>query len=133
VANIGNRGLQGQPTLPYARFKSYVGADVFLDMAFVDHTDTPVVATTLVYQLDDITDVTNMIPATTLTPAASTYTLQIPGASMQMTFPYLSSQLCQLAGYFQAIDTVTGSLFTAPFVYIIELCAIMTPAGLTIP
>lgn len=131
---IGNRSLQGSPVLPYPTFKSYAGADVFLDLTFVDHTNTPVTPTTLFYQLDDITDVTNMIPGTTVTAGlASTMVLQLPGSAMQMTYQYIGSQLCQLAGWFQAIDSVTGTQFSAPFVYIIELCAIATPGGITLP
>jgi hypothetical protein len=103
-------------------------------MAFVDHTQTPVTPTTLFYQVDDITDVTNMIPPVTVTTGlAPSMTLQLPGAQMQMTYPYVGSQLCQLAGWFQAIDSVTGNSFTAPFIYIIELCAIPSPVGISFP
>jgi hypothetical protein len=102
-------------------------------MAFVDHTQTPVVPTTLVYQVDDISNNQSMIPQVTLTPAASTYTLQLPGSGLQMTYQYEGSQLCQLSGWIQAIDSVTGTQFTAPFIYIIELAAIATPNGVTFP
>jgi hypothetical protein len=128
---IPNRSLQGQPILPYPQYKAYAGGDVFLDLIFTDHTQTPVVPTSFTYQLDDLTNDINMILSTTITsgfPAAgSIYTLDLPGASMQMTFPYIGSQLCQLSGSFVAVDSVTGNSFTAPFVYIIELCAIQTP------
>ena len=130
---VGNRYLSGSPTLPYPSFRSYTGQDVFLDMAFVDHTQTPVIPTTLVYQVDDITNSVSMISQTTLNPGASTYTLQIPGSGLQMSYPYEGTQLCQLSGWIQAIDSVTGSSFTAPFVYIIELAAIATPNGVQIP
>lgn len=130
---VGNRSLQGSPTLPYPRVQSYAGQDVFIDMAFVDHTQTPVIPTTLVYQVDDITNDQGMIAQVTLTPVATTYTLQLPGAGMQMTYPYQGTQLCQLAGWFQAIDSVTSALFTAPFIAIIELAAIATPNGITFP
>jgi hypothetical protein len=135
---VGNRYLNGSPTLPYPSFRSYAGQDVFLDMAFVDHTMTPVIPTTLVYQVDDITNDQNLIPQQTLTPGASTYTLQLPGQGppgigLQMAYPYQGTQLCQLSGWIQAIDSVTGTQFTAPFIYIIELAAIATPNGVTFP
>jgi hypothetical protein len=128
---IPNRGLQGQPILPYPSFQSYAGADAFLDLIFVDHTMTPVVPSSFMYQLDDLTNDINMILPTTVTtgfPAAGTvYVLQLLATKMQMTFPYQGSQLCQLSGQFVATDSVTGNPFTATFVYIIELCAIQTP------
>lgn len=131
---IGNRYLQGTPTLSYPQFKAYSGADIFLDVAFVDHTNTPVTPTTLIYQVDDITNSVNMIASAPVTVGlAPTMTLQLPGGSMQMTYQYLGSQLCQLAGYFQAIDSVTGTQFTGPFIYIIELCAIASPVGISFP
>lgn len=132
---IGNRALQGQPILPYPNVKAYAGGDVFIDMVFLDHTQTPVVPTSLTFQLDDLTNDENMIASTTITtgfPAAGgTYTLQLPASEMQMTFPYEGSQLCQLSGTFLAIDSVTGNQFTGPVIAIIELCAIQTPSGIS--
>jgi hypothetical protein len=63
---IGNRGLAGQPILPYTDFRSYVGADLFIDLTFLDHTLTEVVPTSAQYQLDDITNDINMVPLTSL-------------------------------------------------------------------
>ena len=130
---VGNRYLNGSPVLPYPTFRSYAGQDIFLDLAFLDHTMTPVVPTTLVYQLDDISNDQAMQAQITLTPVANTYTLQIPGSVLQMTYQYQGSQLCQLSGWIQAIDSVTGTPFTAPFIYIIELAAIATPNSVTFP
>lgn len=127
---IGNRGLQGQPILPYASYKLYAGSDAFLDLEFVDHTSTPVVPTAFTWQMDDLTNDTNMIAASTSIPTSASLTLQIPGAQMVMTYPYEGSQLCQFSFSIQAIDSVTGGSFTATGVVIIELCAIQTPNGL---
>lgn len=101
-----------------------------MDLVFVDHTQAPVIPTSFVWQMDDLTNDQAMIPSTSSVPTSSTITLQIPGAQMQMTFPYEGSQLCQLSASFTAIDTVTGNPFTAKNVAIIELCAIQTPNGL---
>jgi hypothetical protein len=130
VGIIGNRGLQGQPVLPYADYKAYAGVDGFFDLQFVDHTQTPVVPTSFTYQLDDLTNDQNMVPATSASPATSAYTLQIPGASMVMTYPYQGSQICQLSCTFTALDSVTSTSFTGKGVIIVELCAIQTPNGL---
>jgi hypothetical protein len=140
---IGNRGLQGQPILPYAQIKSYAGADVFLDLAFVDHTQTPVIPLSIIVEIDDLTNDITMLSPVTLTPTGSTLqplfygafaanmTLQVAGTTMVMTYPYEGSQLAQFVITFTALDTVTGQLFTAPAVScVIELCAIQTPSGL---
>lgn len=128
---IGNRGLQGQPILPYADYKAYAGSDGFFDLQFVDHTQTPVIPTSFTYQLDDLTNSQNMIPATTpAVPSTSAYTLQIAGSLLVMTYPYQGSQICQLSCTFTALDSVTSASFTGKGVIIVELCSIQTPNGL---
>lgn len=130
---ISNNGIRGQPTLPYADYRSYAGSDVFLDMTFVDHTMTEVIPTSFTWQMDNLSDGVNMIAPSTSTPTASAMTLQIPGSQMQMTFDWRGSQLCQLSGSFTAIDSVTGNPFTAQLIAIVELCAIQTPNSATAP
>jgi hypothetical protein len=144
---IGNRGLQGQPVLPYANVKSYAGADVFMDLAFLDHTGTPVVPISITLEIDDLTNDQTPLSPTVLNPAGSSvgplfypafssaFTIQISGNSnfqaLQMSFPYEGSQLDQIVITFTAIDSVTGNLFNAPAVSaVIELCAIQTPSGM---
>ena len=124
---INNRGLRGQPNLPYTDNRSYAGADVFVDLAYLDHTNSPVTPTSITYQLDDITNAMNMIPATALTPSGPTQTLQIPGSTMQMTYPAVAqgSQLCQLLVTAVLPDGSPNA--TAKSVSIIELVAIQTP------
>jgi hypothetical protein len=134
---VGNRALQGSPILPYPIWRASAGTDCFLDMIFVDHTDTPVVPTAMVWQVDDITNDVNMIPPTTISDwtgytAGETYTLQLPGQQMVMTFPYAGSQLAQISGEFTAVDSVTGKSFTAAFIRVVELAAIQTPSNLSI-
>lgn len=122
---ISNRGLFGLPALPFVDAKAYAGGDVFVDLLFLDHTNTPNIPSAFTYQLDDITNVLSMIPATVVNTGitGSTYTLQLPAASMQMSNTFQSSQYCQLSGTATLSD---GS--TVPFVAIIELCAIQTPS-----
>lgn len=140
---IGNRYLQGQPILPYANVKAYPGTDLFLDLQFVDHTNTPVVPTSVSIEIDDITNSVVMAGPTTLTssgssaaplfyPAfAASMTLQVAGSVWQMTFPYVGSQLCQVGMQFTALDSVTGQPFTSNAVIaIVELCALATVSGL---
>lgn len=143
---IGNRYLQGEPTLPYQNVKTYPNTDVFMDLAFVDHTQTPVVPTSISIEIDDITNSVVMNgpsalnaagavatgiaqPYTYLAFASSMY-LQIGAAMWQPTYPYTGSQKCQVAVLFTAVDTVTGQPFTTTAaVAIIELCGLATVSG----
>jgi hypothetical protein len=133
---IGNLALQGQPNLPYPDVRQYAGSDSFIDMTFLDHTQTAVVPTSISWQLDDLTNAQNMIPLTSVpsgslpTQAGQVYTLQIPGSEMQMTYPWQGSQICQLSITATALDSVTNASFSVTKVGIIELVAIATPTGL---
>lgn len=139
---IGNRYLAGQPVLPYPNVKSYQGADIFLDVEFVDHTNTPVVPTSIKLEIDDLTNAQQMLGPTTLVIGGSTiaplfypafaaaWNIQVSGPLvMQMMQPYQGSQICQLKFQFTAIDTVTGQTFTAPQIAIVELCSAATVSG----
>jgi hypothetical protein len=142
VGVIGNRYLQGEPTLPYAKVQAYPNTDVFLDLEFLDHTGAPVVPTAIIIELDDITNCTPMTGPTTLTSTGSTsgnliygafaasMTLQVAAAVMQMSFAFQGSQVCQLKMQFTAVDSVTGQPFnsSAP-IAIIELCADASVSG----
>jgi hypothetical protein len=142
---IGNRYLQGSPILPYANVKAYPHTDIFMDLQFVDHTNTPVVPTSISIEIDDITNSVTMVGPMTLNPAgdtagvplvypafAATMFLQVRGFAWQMTFPYIGSQLCQVGMRFTAIDSVSGQLFESNAVIaIIELCALATVSGLS--
>lgn len=139
---IGNRYLQGQPILPYANVKSYTNTDVFLDLVFVDHTQTQVVPTSIMLEIDDLTNAQTMLGPTTLSPTGaasgpliypaftSAFTLQVSAATMQMTYPYEGSQICQFKMTFTAVDSATGQPFTstAP-IAVIELCAVSSVSG----
>jgi hypothetical protein len=143
---IGNKYLSGQPILPYANVKAYPGTDLFLDLQFVDHTNTPVVPTSISIEIDDITNSIVMAGPATLNPAgavgtagspfsypafSATMYLQLLASMWNMTFPYIGSQLCQVGMQFTAIDSVTGQPFTSTSVVaIIELCALATVSGL---
>lgn len=143
---IGNKYLQGEPILPYANVKAYPNTDIFMDLAFVDHTNTPVVPTSISIEIDDITNSVVMVGPATLSsggavgnagsplsyPAfASTMYLQVLASAWNMTFPYIGSQKCQVGMQFTAVDSVTGQPFTGTGVIaIIELCALATVSGL---
>jgi hypothetical protein len=143
---IGNRYLQGSPILPYANVKAYPATDIFMDLQFVDHTNTPVIPTSISIEIDDITNSVVMAGPTTLNPLgavgtagspftypafAATMYLQCLASMWNMTFPYIGSQNCQVGMQFTAIDSVTGQPFTSTAVIaIIELCALATVSGL---
>jgi hypothetical protein len=118
-----------------------------MDLNFVDHTNTPVIPTSISIEIDDITNSVVMAGPTTLSAtgavgtagspftypafAASMY-LQVLGSAWGMTFPYTGSQLCQVGMQFTAVDSVTGQLFTSnAVVAVIELCALATVSGLS--
>lgn len=123
---IGNRGLFGQPALPYVDFRSYAGADVFLGLTFLDYTNALVIPTEAHYQVDDITNSIPMIPNTNIVITGSTVLVQIPGIKLPMTHDYQGSQLCQV--YISA--TYPGiPPPVAKTVRIIELITIQTPGG----
>ena len=145
---IGNRYLQGSPILPYANVKAYPNTDIFMDLQFVDHTNTPVTPLTINIEIDDITNSvvlpncgpTALVAAGAIGTASLPFTypafapsmyLQVLASAWQMTFPYIGSQLCQVGMQFTAIDSVTGQPFTSTAVIaIIELCALATVSGL---
>jgi len=135
--------LQGSPVRPYANVKAYPTTDIFLDLAFVDHTNTPVVPTSISIEIDDITNSVVMAGPSTLNPAGSTIApflypafassmyLQVAASVWNMTFPNIGSQLCQVGMQFTAIDSVTGQPFTGTgIIAVIELCALATVSGL---
>jgi hypothetical protein len=121
---INNRGLAGQPSLPYTDFRSYAGADVNLNFTFLDNNGNLLTPTTITYFMDDITNFINMIPLTSLTPTGSQQTLNIQGSVLQMTFDYQGSQICQLVVTATFFNALSGITTTARATAIIELVAI---------
>jgi len=121
---INNRGLSGQPILSYVDYRSYQGADVFIDLTFLDHTGTPITPSTLKYQIDDLTNAVNVVPQTSVSVSSSTKTIQIPGSQLQMTHNWQGSEIFQI--WFTATLPDTS---TVQSVAILELLAIQTPNG----
>jgi hypothetical protein len=80
---INNRGLSGQPILPYIDYRSYMGADVFVDLTFLDHTGNPVNPQSVTYRLDDLTNAVPMIASTNLfvTKSAGTGSVGLQGSA----------------------------------------------------
>lgn len=123
---INNRGLSGQPTLPYVDYRSYAGADVFIDLTFLDHFGVLAVPTSLNYRIDDLTNAVTVVPQTTVTVTGSTQTIQIPGATLQMTHEWQGSEIFQIL--FTAV--LPGSPTSiVKSVSVLELLAIQTPNG----
>lgn len=124
---LGYGALYGLPNLPYVDNRSYAGTDQFFSLAFLDHNGVLVVPTALSYVIDDISNAVNMVPPTTVSAGlASNMSLQVPAAKWVMTYPTQGSQLCQIAWKFSALDSVTGTSFSATAVTIVELIAIAT-------
>lgn len=119
---INNRGLSGQPSLPYVDYRSYAGADIWIDLAFLDYTGTPVQPTALVYRIDDITNATPVVPITAITVTGTTQTVQISGALLQMTHYWQGSEIFQI--WFSA--TLPGGA-AVQSISVLELIAIQTP------
>lgn len=140
---ISNRTLQGQPTLPYADNVIWAGQDIFPTLTFIDRLQVPVVPTSLVVEIDDLTNAINMfgpytfpsgggvIPAAPIgSPAfASSMLIQLPPSIMQMSYPYQGSQIVQVSWRATALDSVTGVSFQIRKVDIISLCQIATVSG----
>ena len=125
---INNRGLSGQPGLPYVDYRSYAGEDVFIDLVFLDHTGAPVQPTSFTYQVDDMTNATNVIPPTAVGVTGTQQTLQIPGSLLQMTHFWQGSEIFQiLMTATLPADSVTGNISTVKGISVLELVAIQTP------
>lgn len=129
---INNRGLSGQPSLPYVDFRSYAGADVFIDLVFLDHTGASVTPASLSYRVDDLTNAVPIIAQTSIPVTGSSQVLQIPGSLLQLTHYWQGSELFQIWITMTYIDSITSVLSTAQSVSVLELVAIQTPqnAGL---
>lgn len=119
---INNRGLSGQPTLPYIDYRSFAGSDVFIDLTFLDHTGVLVQPTTLQYQIDDITNAVNIVPGTSVTVTGTSQTVQIPGSVLQLTHNWQGSEIFQIMWKMVLPGPSTVYAFS-----ILELVAIQTP------
>lgn len=126
---INNRGLSGQPILPYVDYRSYEGVDVFIDLTFLDHTGTPIVPTTFQYQIDDLTNSVNVAPLTSVSVSATIFTLQISGSVLQLTHVWQGSEIFQISMIATWTDPITHASCTTKGVAILELLAIQTPTN----
>lgn len=124
---INNRGLSGQPVLPYVDYRSYAGSDVFIDLTFLDHTGVLVTPNSLSYQVDDLTNAVNVIPATVVTVTGTTQTVQIAGALLQLTHNWQGSEIFQIIWKMILPGSPTSTVYA---VTILELLAIQTPNSL---
>jgi hypothetical protein len=121
---IPNRGLSGQPVLPYVDYRSYQGMDVFIDLTFLDHFGNLAVPVSLSYQVDDITNAVNVIPVTVVAVTGSTQTIQIAGALLQLTHNWQGSEIFQIVFKVVLPGSPTSTVYA---VSILELLAIQTP------
>lgn len=124
----GPMWLQGQPNQDYPRHLSFSGQDVFVNLEFLDSTQTPVQPTTLTYQVDSLTSCQNVIPSTQVTPTGSNQTIQLPGASMVPTRQYYGRDLFQMWITATYVDSATQATSTMQQLVYVELIAIGTPS-----
>jgi hypothetical protein len=121
---INNRGLSGQPILPYVDYRSYQGADVFIDLTFLDHTGALVTPSTFSYQIDDMTNSLSIVPATSVAVTGSTQTLRLLGSVFQLSHNWQGSEIWQIS-----MKAVLPDGSTVMGVTILELLAIQVPNG----
>lgn len=122
----GQRGLAGQPNKPYAQFDTYAGSDVWLELEFLDRTNTPASPASASYRIDNISNYFQVLGDTPIpyTPGDTSYELNIPASLNVLSGNWNSSQL------FQVLVTAIfadGSQVKKPFIY--ELVAINTTGG----
>lgn len=124
--NRGTPYLQGQPVRPQPQYSVDAGSDVWLELIFLDRTQTPVTPSTITYRIDDISDNLCVLNTTSVTPNGSTMEINIPAFLNQIStsFPTRSSQLNQVT----VVSTYSdGSQRTKIFTY--EVIAICTVGG----
>jgi len=143
---IGNRALQGGPNTPYRSDQILANADTYLQYTFLDRQNVPVTPTSIIVELDDLTNGINMDGGpNTLNPAGASTTnyiypaftsgatppwvLQLTAALMQMSYPYQGSQICKLTLKWTGVDSVLGNPFTGRFENVIEMVSSPTVSG----
>lgn len=122
-----NRGypyLQGQPNRPYRQFSTDAGSDVWLELQFLDRSNTPATPTAVSYRIDNLTDAQCVLNDTSATPTGTTMEINIPASVNVMQRCYQSSQLNQVTVTSTFSD---GSIRKRVFIY--ELIAINTVGG----
>lgn len=123
-----NRGLAGQPILPYPDFQSYIGQDVYATISFLDATKTLVQPLTVSYRIDDLTNSQNIAQPTSVTVGlAPNMRYKIPAAQMSIPYAWEGSIIVQISWTFTAADSIDGTTFTGQCVNIIELINIQVP------
>jgi hypothetical protein len=138
---IGNRALQGQPTLPSAQAQVWAGNDMFVNLTWLDRFGNQTTPLSIQLEIDDMTNAQVMLCVQQFNPAgaseppiwypafAEQMTVQIPGSIMSMSYPYQGSQIVQFAWSWTYIDPVTGQTSSGARVDTVELCAIATVTG----
>lgn len=122
-----NRGypyLQGNPVQPYSSFPVLAGSDCWLELQFLDRTQSPATPTSISYRIDDITDNQVVLSDTSVTPTGSTMELNIPASLNVILQQYRASQLNQVTVTAVYSD---GSQRKKLFLY--EVIAICTVGG----
>lgn len=121
---INNRGLQGQPGLPYIDNRLYAGSTAVLNFTILDINGVAAPPVQFTYQVDDMTNAQNMVPSTSIGAQAFQFTVTLPASAMVMTHDWQGSQICQISSTATLAD---GS--TVKGITVIELVSIQTPFG----
>lgn len=117
---------QSIPELPYVRHTSYAGQDVFINMTFLDSTQTPVQPTTINYEIDSLESAVQVQGQTPLTPTGTSQILQIPGSVLQLTRTWYGRENMQVWITATYTDGATGNTSTMQQIVLIELVGIAT-------
>jgi hypothetical protein len=129
---VGPNWLQGQPELGYTRYLVYAGQDVLLQLTFLNSLGVQTQPTSIVYEMDDLTNGQNMIPAgTALAPSGGgQQVLQITAAQLVMDRQYQGRQISQvwITAVIPDTNAPSGSI-TVQQAVIIETVAIATAQG----
>lgn len=121
----GYPGVAGRPVRPYPSFVINAGSDCWLELTFLDTSDTPVVPSSFSYRIDNLTTNTLILQDTPVTVTTSPYTLNIPGA-----LNIINTDIGQASQLNQISTTTTypdGSINRDVFIY--EIIAIQTIGG----
>lgn len=128
MARRGPAWLQALPQESYHRHQSYAGDDVLLSLTFLNSSGVPATPNTISYEVDSLTTACSIIASTLVAPTGSTQVIQLPGASMQPSRPYLGEEQFQVWVRANIPDSSasSGSINKNALV-IIELIVIATP------
>ncbi len=118
-------GSRAQPSRPQIELAVNAGSDCWIGCTVLDHSGNANTPTQVTYQVDDLTDAVNVVPATSLgAQSSNSFEIHITAAQNVMFSCYRSSQINQVKITATLSDGTTVTRVTA-----YELIALATPQG----